>query len=191
MLSPHSLKRLLPVLALPAGLLVSPAYGQVSGVTSIDVTQNNIDYFHLAEVQAFTGGVGGTNQALSGTATATSSGFGTTPQDAIDGDTSGQYANPGPIWHDGEAANTTADTWSVVFANPVTIDTVRLFGRTDCCQARDNNITLTLRGTSGVLFTTQTGIPDATQQITIAVPEPALGLAGVAVAGLSLRRRRR
>jgi hypothetical protein len=73
------------------------------------------------------------------------------------------------------------------------LDAIQLFGRTDCCQDRDNSLSLTLRNAGGaVLFTTLTGIPDNGQQITVPVPEPSgLALLGIGLMSLAAMRRRR
>jgi hypothetical protein len=181
-----------------AALAVPAAHGQA---TRLRVTQADSAiaadqrFLQLAEVQALSGL---TNVALSSagaTAGASSSGFDTIPSMANDGNTNGAYGGAtGSLWHSGAAA--VGEFWEVTFASPTTIDTINLFGRSDCCQDRDNNLTVQLFDAGGTAIFTQTNVnlqPDAGQGVaTIAVPEPSvLALGGVVLFGLGLRRRRR
>ena len=180
--------------------LAAATQAQLPNVSILEVTDsvpdndgpNNL-YNTLAEVRALSGT---TNLALAATPTATSSAFGTVPSDANDGNTDGNYGN-GSVWHSGSSGPPGAlspQTFTLTFATPVTLDLVQLFGRTDCCQGRDDALTLTLRDASfNVLFTTATGIPSDDQEISIPipVPEPSASLLVVAAAGLGLIRRRR
>ena len=160
----------------------------------VRVVQNTLDALSLAEVQAFSGGLGGTNWALSSngsTAFQTSECCGGAPGRAIDGNTDGVYGN-GSVSH--TAGNVVGDYWQATFAADQSIDTVRLFGRSasDCCETRDNNITVQLFRDGAEVFSLNTGIPDNDQEITLVVPEPAsLSLLAVGGLGLLARRRRR
>jgi len=178
-----------------AALIVTgaSAQAQINGVSSVDVTQNNLDYFHLAEVLTFTSfNPDGNNLSLAGVATATSSGFGSVPSDANDGNTNGDFG-VGSVWHDGDANQGTIDTWTLTFSSPVSLGSVQLYGRTGCCVDRDNDITLTFRDAVGAsLFSTTTGIPNDDQEIIVPVPEPsAFVLGALGTAGLAFLRRRR
>jgi len=165
--------------------------GADAQVRSVQVTQNGTETLQLAEVLAFQSGTG-TNvasQANGGVATATSSAFGTEPGDANDANPDGNFGN-GSVWH---SEGTTGETLTVTFNADYAIDNIQLFGRTDCCTDRDNNLTVRLLDAAGgELFSTMTGIPDDDAEVTIAVPEPtSLGLAGLGVLGLLARRPRR
>jgi hypothetical protein len=178
--------------------LASSAEAQVK---SLDVVMNANQWHQLAEVLAFeTGsGINVAAQSAGGVATATSSGFSTNPTQANDANTNGAYGGAtGSLWHSGVdpaggPAVAVGQTWTVTFANPVSLDSVQVFGRTDCCQDRDSNLQLILRDAGGVqLFSQQFGIPDDDQEVTIAVPEPAgLGILSAAAVGLLARRSRR
>jgi hypothetical protein len=114
---------------------------------------------------------------------------------ANDGNTSGQYAaDTGSLWHSGASA--VGEFWEVTFADPTEISTINLYGRSDCCQNRDNRLTVQLFDAGGTAVFTASNValsPDVGQGFaTIAVPEPGfLGLLGFGAAGLLARRRRR
>ncbi len=177
------------------------ASAQFSGVKYLDISENvTTAGFSLAEVRAFSSLDGtGTNSALDtnlGDVSAETefSGYGTAPTNAIDGNTAGSYAvSPNNIAHELDGRQGILDTFTVTFDSLVTVGSIELFGRTDCCQDRDNNIQVTLRDAAGgVLFDTATGIPDADQHLLIAVPEPGtFALLGIGAASLLARRHRR
>lgn len=148
---------------------------------------------HWAEVQVFQQG-SGTNVAagLNGaTATASSSGWGTSPGWAIDGNTDGNF-NAGSTWHDADDAG--PDVFTVVFSAPVSVDSFNIWGRSDCCPERDDNFNVeffngtTLVGSNnqmGIGGTFNTGVTPIN-----AIPEPSLMMI-LPVSGLFFLRRRR
>jgi hypothetical protein len=183
--------------------LASSAQAQQTGQTGVDrvrITMDANEWHQVAEFLAFEEG-SGTNvasQANGGVATASSSGFGTIPGDANDANTDGNYGN-GSLWHSGvdPAGGATVAVGQFVeidFSSPRTINSIQVFGRTDCCQNRDTDLSLQLYGENGALLQeVQFGIPDDDQEITIpitAIPEPA-SLGVLAVGGLALLARRR
>ena len=185
-----------------AALIVTGASAQAqeSNVSFIDVSENVLTGgFSLADVQAFTSLTGtGLNFALDteqGSST-TPAGYGTVPTAAIDGITTGVY-DGGPtsdLWHEPEADTGKLNTYRVALDTPQTVGSIRLFGRTGCCEDRDNDIQVTLRNANGdVLFTQATAIPDgADRQVLVSVPEPsAFVLGALGTAGLAFLRRRR
>ncbi len=170
-------------------LATSSAQAQYSAVR---VTQNDNQYLSLAEVQAFAGPTNLALQSNGGVATQTSTGFGGTPDRANDGNISGNYGD-GSVSHDANAA--AGEYLQVNFSALAAIDTITIYGRSDCCTDRDNNLTVSLLDASGGVLFSKSGVslsPDGAQGIaTIAVPEPAsLGLAGFGMLGLLARRRR-
>lgn len=152
---------------------------------------------HWTEVQAFQQG-SGTNVAAGlngGTATASSTGWGTSPSWAIDGNTDGAFGS-NSSWHDldGQAGDNPAelDVFTVVFSAPFLVDSFNIHGRTDCCQERDdifqvefyNGATLVASQSSGIGATASTGV-------TPIIPETSVTAAGLLALGLlGLRRRR-
>ena len=81
------------------------------------------------------GGVGGTNLALSGTASQSSTDFGGVASRAIDGDTNGVYGG-GSITH---TANESGAWWRVDLGDTYALDSIILWNRTDCCVERLSN----------------------------------------------------
>lgn len=152
---------------------------------------------HWAEVQAFQQG-SATNVAASangGVATASSTGWGTSPSWANDGNTDGGFGS-NTSWHDndGQGGGAEPDIYTVVFSAPVSVDSFNIWGRTDCCFERDDTFLVefyngaTLVGSNAASIA---GAETGLTAITAVIPEPAAMSAGLfALAGLSLRRRR-
>lgn len=111
----------------------------VDGAKYIRVVQNVNDTFQVAELQAFETGTG-TNVALAGTATAKDN-YGNNsslPGRAIDGNTSGQWGDSS-VWH----SNSKAGTWlEIDLGSAKDLDSVHFWGRTDCCQSRQDDFNL-------------------------------------------------
>jgi len=177
--------------AFAATALAASASAQLT-IDQVRIIQNTTDALSLAEVQAFEFGLGGTNWALASngsTALQTSECCGGSPSRAIDGNTDGAFNN-GSVTH--TAGGTIGDYWQVTFAADHSIDTLRLFGRgLECCETRDDNLTVKLYNNDVEVFTLNTGIPNDDQEIIIPVPEPAsLSLLSLCALGLLARRRR-
>jgi hypothetical protein len=189
---------------LASALTVSLA--AISGAATVTATRVVITNtgitpaFHIAEVQVFQQG-SGTNiaaGAAGSTATASSTGWGTSPSWAIDGNTDGNFGS-NSTWHDtdGQAGDDPlqTDQLTITFSGPMVVDSFNLWGRTDCCPERDNGIHVDFFNGATLVGFADTGISDATfnagvTPITSVVPEPATGLLGLALAGLAWRRRR-
>ncbi len=153
---------------------------------------------HWAEVEVFQQG-SGTNVAAGvngGTATASSTGWGTSPSWAIDGNTNGGFGS-NSVWHDndGEGGGAEPDVFTVIFSAPFSVDSFNIHGRNDCCPERDetflvefyNGANLVGSNASSIGGTFNTGVTS----ISPVVPEPAAMSAGLlALAALGLRRRR-
>ncbi|MFV2001721.1 MAG: Ig-like domain-containing protein [Paracoccaceae bacterium] len=104
------------------------------------------------------------NLALSGTASASSVGFGTVANDAIDGNTSGSYSS-GSVFHSSLGAQ---EWWQVDLGSVNQISIINLFNRTDCCAFRGVNYhvfvsDVPFTGTSVAASQAQAGVLDIFQ----------------------------
>ncbi len=119
----------------------------VDGVRFIRVVQNVNNTFQVAELQAFEAGTG-TNvaeQSAGGVATARDTGHGGVAPRANDGNTSGQWGD-GSVWHSGSNAG----TWlQIELAADTDLDSVHFWGRTDCCQDRQDDFNLIIEDAGG------------------------------------------
>lgn len=162
--------------------------------------------FHIAEVQVFEQGSGANVAAgaAGATALASSTGWGTQPAWANDGNTNGDFG-ASSTWHDldGEAGDDPAqiDQLTITFSGPKTINSFDLWGRSDgCCPERDDSMRVeffngaTLVGQNegvGIFGAVPApGVNAGVQPIT-AIPEPAAtaGILALALAGMMRRRR--
>ena len=95
-------------------------------------------YLGLAEVQVFSGGA---NVALAGTARQSSTGYGGTPERAIDGRTD-------PLWASGTITHTNQEAdpwWEVDLGHALPVERVALFNRDEpCCVDRWNDLRVEL-----------------------------------------------
>jgi len=174
---------------------VQSAQAQIANVSRVRITQLQNEALSIAELLAFDNG---TNVALAtngGVANQDSEGFGGAASRGIDGNTNGDYFGANSTTHN---LGGIGGFFEVTFSAPAEIDSVQLFGRTDCCQPRDDSLTLTLfDGMGAVLLATPVSIPDDDQEVTVtfnAVPEPAtaalMGFGAVALASYGYRRRK-
>ncbi len=121
--------------------------GALTGAMTIEVRQNRNETIQIAELQAFETGTG-INKAVQsegGVATATSWGWGGVPTRANDGNTDGNYGS-GSVWHSNEG---TGGTLMVTLASPTALDSVHIWGRTDCCQSRQDDFNLIVSDAGG------------------------------------------
>ncbi len=193
---------LLLTIGLIAVLASSASAAPLFGAKTIDVRKNGGEW-HLAEILAFETGTGinVAEQSNGGVASVTvgSSQFGTIPGDANDGNLDQSFGG-GSVWHSG---NTPGETMRFELAAPTDLDSIDLLGRTDCCQNRDDDLTVTIYDELGAeIFTADVGIPDAGQRLSFevdggtppVVPEPASiaiwSILGLCLAGYGYRRRR-
>lgn len=149
-------------------------------------------WLHLAEVQAFEAGTG-TNVAASangGVASSSGIGFGGLANRANDGNTNGNYA-ANSVYH--SDASAVGEFWEVAFANPATIESISIFGRSDCCQIRDDDLRVQLFDAGGNVIFAREDVrlfPNTGQGLaTLVVPEPTtFTLAGLGLMALAVRR---
>jgi len=125
---------------------------------------------------------------------ASSTGWGTQPGWAIDGNTDGAFG-ANSTWHDtdGEGGDDPSqqDVLTISFSGPKTIDAFQVWGRSDCCPERDDSFNVDFYLGNALVVSQPSGITAGFDTgLTTIVPEPgALGM--VAGAGLLLARRRR
>src|SRR6185436_15841700 len=101
----------------------------------VRVQLSGTNYLSLAEVQVLGTSSAPTNIALNKQATQSSTEFGGTANRAVDGNTSG-------IFTDGSITSTAGgfqDWWEVDLGGASTIQSMRIFNRTECCGDRLNN----------------------------------------------------
>jgi hypothetical protein len=186
--------------ALAALMSAGPAHAIL--VTKVEIQNANNTWLQVAELEAFEF-ITGINKALTGVASATSvysSAAGPLPggvavaANANDGiRNQSYYATPG-IYHGDNASG--LDVLTIAFgALPFDLQSLSIFGRTDCCLGRDRYTYRLFNGASQVA----TGTLDANNQagsastsFLSAVPEPttwAMFILGFGIVGLGLRRR--
>jgi hypothetical protein len=182
--------------ALPAGAVA------VVHATRVEIVSAVSDYIQIAEAQAFEFGTGDNvaSAAEGGSASAYSSGFGTSPGGAIDGD---DYAYFGP-WFYHSAGQGPSEKLTLLLARPANLTSLRIAGRAGCCRERDAWSVSIFDASDTLLFS---GVLDARNSQTFdavatfddppvpaGVPEPsawALMILGFGAAGAALRARRR
>lgn len=127
-------------------------------VTSLNPGGEN--NWHLAEIQVFQSGTSTNVAAASAGAVASGpAGYGTVPADVNDGNTDGIQAN-GSLWHSPGTAPGEAIT--VTFSAAVSVDTFRLWGRTECCLERDDLIRVEFFNGASLVSSQITGIVTGT-----------------------------
>ena len=167
-----------------SALVVAAAASQathatVTNVTTIELIQNVNETFQIAEIQAFQTGTG-INKALSsngGVASASTEGYGTVAGIVNDGNLDGNYPN---VWHSNDPDYAGAKV-TVTLAAPTSIDSVTVFGRTDCCQNRQDDFNLIMRNAASqiVYFERVTGLgsaPGATGSLSVSSSGVIIGL---------------
>lgn len=134
----HSIRKklLTGVAALAIGLGAASANAALLGVSSILISNAGVPdgWLQVAEFEAYQLGTG-TNAALAATASAPDSwnAF-STPDKAIDGNTDGNFFNQS-VFHEGNPR--TGDTLTITLAAVTDLSGFAIYGRTDCCSARD------------------------------------------------------
>jgi hypothetical protein len=168
------------------------------GATHIEITSAGPDWMQIAEFEAIEFGTLDNVAAASagGAAAATSSGFGTAPLGAIDGNASQGF---GPhTWHSGSPG--AGETLFITLGQTANLTRLVLYGTLHCCTERNNYQYKVFNAASDVLAT---GSLDARAQgfavadfapVQGGIPEPAtwaMMIMGFGAAGVALRSRRR
>lgn len=104
------------------------------GKTAVDINTLNAAVGRKIQVVVPTGNSGASDQnlALNKAASESSNPFGGSPDRAVDGNTSGNWADSS-VTHTNNSAN---EWWQVDLGNSATIDSVIVWNRTDCCSYR-------------------------------------------------------
>ena len=132
-----------------AGAEQNTLTGPLTGAKTIRLVQNLSEHMHFAEIEAWETTTG-INQALAtngGVATAKDTGsWGGPPDLVIDGNTSGTSGSE--WWHSGSESS-----WiQVELASPTALDSVHVWGRTDCCGGRLDDFNLVIRDELGAVL---------------------------------------
>jgi hypothetical protein len=181
-----------PIVWLIAGTLAAPlASAGLVGVTDIRVTSALPTYLQISEVSALKTGTGVDLAEASAGAVATTGNLilGTSgPENAIDGIGPSAYPN---LFH--SLTDGAGEYLNIALANPSELDSLTIFGRSDCCDWRDV-FDVTLLGAGGAVLAsfsdldasgpnhfvtvklpdTSTGVPDG-----LGAPAAFMTLAGV------------
>lgn len=186
-------KQTIAALTLCLGM-IGTAHAGLVGVASIEVRNTINQWLQVAEVMALN--VGGTDVALTGTASAPDSWSSiSTAANAIDGVTAGDY-NLGQIYHEG--SDFSHDTLTITLPSAQELASIQIWGRTDCCSDRDIYDVTFKDGAGSILFSLSgldarganhnvfATLPNTNQP----VPEPtSLALLGLSVFGALAARR--
>lgn len=172
-----------------AASLVAASAPATAAVVFDRITIQNAQgtWLQVAEVQIWSGA---NNVALAGAASATGGTWDatSTPDKAIDGNTGGGFYTD-TIFHNAPPGDGSA-ILTISFAQTA-VDSIKFFGRTDCCSERDTYTYSLFNGTDLI----QTGFVDARSgPAVVALPELstwAMMLSGFGLIGWGLRRRRR
>ena len=188
------MKTMMTVLGAAAMLATVPAAAVVvTGATKIEVTNAFPDYLQVAELQAFNFGALNVAASANGGVASGSSVYAaySTPDKAIDGNIGGNYYSD-TIFH--SAGGGSGEFLDVTFA-AANLSSLSIFGRTDCCGARDlYNVTI-FNAAGATLYSGQIDARNQTGTVTFdaaVVPEPAswaLMVAGFGLVGFAARRR--
>ncbi len=189
-------------LAMAAVLSATSAHATAIGIKSITIQHfGTTDWLQVAEFRAFnTAGLNVASTANGALASASSQYAGTGylvqsgAGNAINGTIGGNYFSATPtdwIFHSGSTS--LSEYMTITFASVQDIQSVNIFGRTDCCAGRDV-YQVTFKDSAGVAVGTLSNLSAnnaAHVAIATAVPEPATWatmFAGIGMIGLGMRR---
>ncbi len=175
-----------------------PSFAQVVGVQTIDIFSSAPDWLQVSEVVATQYGTGIDVALATQGATATAIGSiwpGSSPSYAIDGVAPASFPN---IYHSGTSDGSTY--LQITLASPASLDSLTIYGRTDCCSNRDiYNVSL-LNSSGGVVYQDfGANANNDSHSVTLnfpaaPVPEPtegALMMSGIGLLGFVASRRKK
>ena len=155
------MKKLVALSLTAAAMAATPAHATAFGIKSVVIQVATTNWLQVAEIQALNtigtnvaatanGGVASSSGQYSGTGYLVQSGAG----NAINGTIGGNYfSGTASQWIFHSDSTSTSEFLKITFASVQNLQSLSVFGRTDCCAARDVYKITLLNASNGVVAT--------------------------------------